>query len=154
MLGLFVFLLFCHFIGDYLLYNQQRSEQKRDAEWTIQVEANLRHAAIHAVIVLVLSLPIAYLADFPTYSAAAGGLVFLFHFIIDFSRCVVESRLLMIKINSGRGPMEMLKDYFTGNPMPLSFYVGNRTNWIAGLLDQGLHVGSIYLAALLLQRLH
>jgi len=132
---LFVFLLLSHFLGDYVLYINKLSVMKRAPDPGEMFVGNGIHAFIHFICTMVVLV----LVGFSPWIWTAV-LVFLAHFTIDFTRCLLEMGVL----NFGTkhvGPKRVVWACLTGD------FSGLRKHGkfvVSALIDQLIHVGSLY----------
>jgi hypothetical protein len=118
---------------------------KRSKNLFLQFFATGVHATIHMAIVMVAMDLIfrqtgLYWADWQTI-VDVGMLVFIFHFSIDFVRCVVESRIL------GFG------GWHIGWKYAIKSIWQNRwsKHVVSGLVDQSLHLVSLVVIVVLMR---
>ena len=102
--------------------------------------SNIAHAAIHLVWTwLILSTVYEDL-----YWVIPGLLVFELHLLIDFFRCVLEVKVF--KVGKGIGLRHFVKAVLIRD---FETIWNNRYSVLRGIVDQIVHVGSLYLITLI-----
>ena len=137
---LFYLLLVGHFLGDYVCYIRRLSESKRSGSLDMMLGSNFAHAGIHLVWTwLILS---AVYEDLRW--VIPGFLVFEFHLLVDFFRCVLEVKVF--KVGKGIGLRQVVKAILARD---FGTVWDNRYSIMRGIVDQIVHVGSLYLITLM-----